>query len=89
MIVWSQTFTRVPIESNLYNTCPTDMKFNQSGQDISLPVVIQFGGNQGCNKKVTFNFTFLVLSSLILNVPFCQEDGSGELCKLDILVIVS
>ena len=89
MSVWCQTFTRVPIESNFYNTCPTDMKLNQSGQDMSLPVVIQFGGNSDCNKKVTFNFTFLVLLSLIVNVPFCHEDGGGELCKLDILVVVS
>ena len=81
--------TRVPIESNFYNTCPTDMKLNQSGQDMSLPVVIQFGGNPGCNKKFTFNFTFLVLLSLIVNVPFCHEDVGGELCKMDILVAVS
>ena len=89
MSVWCQTFTRVPIESNFYNTCPTDMKLNQSGQDMSFPVVIQFGGNPGCKKKVTFNFTFLVLLSLIVNVPFCHEDGGGELCKLDLLVVVS
>jgi hypothetical protein len=29
--VWCQTSTRVHIESNFYNTCPTDMKLNQSG----------------------------------------------------------
>ena len=58
------------------------MKLNQSGQDMSLPVVIQFGGNPGCNIKVTFNFTFLVVLSLIINVPFCHEDGGGELCIL-------
>ena len=51
--------------------------------------MIQFGGPPGCNKKVTFNFTFLGLSSLIINVPFCHEDGCGELCKLDIQVVVS
>ena len=62
---------------------------NQGGQDKSLPVVIQFGGNPDCNKKVTSNFTFLVLSSLIANVPFCHEDGGGELCKFDIIVVVS
>ena len=56
---------------------------------MSLPNVIQFGGNPGGNKKVTFNFTFLVLSSLIVNVPFGHEDGGGELCKLDILIVVS
>ena len=66
--------------SNFYNTCPMDIKFNQSGQDMSLPIVIQFGGNPGCSKKVTLNFTFLVLSSLIVNVPFCHEDESEELC---------
>ena len=66
-----------------------DMKLNQSGQDMSLPVVIQFQGNPRSNKKVTFKFTFLVLSSLIVNVPFCHEDGVGELCKLDILIVVS
>ena len=87
--VWCQTSTRVPIESNFYNNCPTDMKLNQSGQDMSLPIVIQFGGNPGCNKKVPFNFTFLGLSSLIVNVPFCHEDGCWEFCKLDILVVVS
>ena len=70
-------------------TIITAMKLNQSGQDMSLPVVIQFGGNPGCNKKVTFNFTFFVLLSFIVNVPFCHEDGVGELCKLDILVVVS
>ena len=66
-----------------------DMKLNQSGQDMSLPIVIQFRGNPGGNKKVTFKFTSLVLSSLIVNVPFCHEDGGGELCKLDILIVVS
>ena len=55
---------------------------------MSLSIVIQFGGNPGCNKKGTFNFTFLVLSALIVNVPFCQEDGGGELCILDILVVL-
>ena len=89
MSVWCQTFTRVPIESNFHNTCPMDMKLNQSGQDMSLPVVIQFGGNPSINKKVTFNFSFFVLLSLIVNIPFCYEDGSGELCQLDILIVVS
>ena len=37
----------------------------------------------------TFNLAFLVLLSLILNVPFCHGDDGGELCKLDILVVVS
>ena len=66
-----------------------DMKLNRSGQDMSLPVVIQFRGNPGSNKKVTFKFTSLGLLSLIVNVPFCHEDGGGELCKLDILIVVS
>ena len=44
--------------------------------------------NPGCYKKVAFNFTFLGLLSLIINVPFCYEDGCGELWKLDILVVV-
>ena len=78
---------KCPIQSNYYNTCPMDMKLNQSGQD--LPVVIQFQGNPGCNKKVNFKFTFLVLLSLIVNVPFCHEDGGGELCILDLLIVVS
>ena len=64
------------------------MKLNQSGQDMSFPVVIQFWGNPGSNKK-DLKFTFLVLSSLIVNVPFCHDDGGGELCKLDILILVS
>ena len=51
------------------------MKLNQIGQDMSIIIVIQFGGNQSSNKKVTFKFTFLVLLSLIGNVPFCHEDG--------------
>ena len=87
--VWCQTFTKVPIQCNLYNTCPTNIKLNKSRQDMSLPIVIQFGGNPGCNKKVTFNFTFFVLSSLIVNVIFCHEVGGRELCKLYILVVVS
>ena len=66
-----------------------DMKLNQSGQDMSLPVLIQFRGNTGSNKKVSFKFTSLVLSSLIVNVPFCHEDGGGELCKLNIIIVVS
>ena len=66
-----------------------DMKLNQSGQDMFLRHGIQIQGNPGINKKVTFNFTFLVLSPLIVNVPFCHEDGGGELCKLDILIVVS
>ena len=65
------------------------MKLNQNEQDMSLLVVIQFGGNAGCNKKVTFNVTFLVFLSLIIIVPFCYEDVGWELCKLDILVVVS
>ena len=89
MNVWCQTSTRVPNESNFYNNCPTDMKLNQSWQNMSVPVVIQFGRYQGCNKKVSFNFIYLVLSSLIVNAPFCHEDGGGELCKLDILIVVS
>ena len=80
--VWCQTSTRVPIESNFYNTCPTDMKLNQSRQDMSLLVVIQFGENPGCNKKVTFKFLFLVLSSQIVNVPFCHRD-SGHSSQKD------
>ena len=103
--VWCQTFTRVPIESNFYNTCPIQyrvpiesnfyntcpmyMKLNQSGQDMSLPVVTQFWWNPKGDKKVTFKFTFLVLSSLNVIVPFCHEDGGGELCKLYILIVVS
>ena len=66
-----------------------DMQLNQSGQDMSLTVVIQFGGNSGSNKKVTFKFTFLVLLSLIVNVPFCHEDDDEELCSLNILIVVS
>ncbi len=66
-----------------------DMKLNQSGQDMSLPVVIQFQGNPGRNKKVTFKFTSLVLLSQIINVPFCHEDGGGELCRLDMLIVVT
>ena len=56
---------------------------------MSLPVVIQFRGNPGSNKKVTFKFMSLVLSSLIVYVPFCHEDVGGELNKLDILIVVS
>ena len=66
-----------------------DVKLNQIGQDRSLLVVIQFGGNLGSNKKVILNFIFLILLSLIVNVPFCHKDGDGELCKLDIPVVVS
>ena len=65
------------------------MKLNQSGQDMSLPIVIEVWRNPGSNKKVTFKLTSLVLSSLIVNIPFCHEDGGGELCKLDILIVVS
>ena len=87
--VWCHTSTRIPIENTLHNTRPTDMKLNQSGKDMSRPVVIKFGKNPGCNNKVTFYFTFLVLLSLIVDVPLCHEAGSGELFKLDILVAVS
>ena len=65
------------------------MKLNHSGQVMSLPVVILFGRSSGSNKKVNFKLTFLVLSSLIVNDPFCHEDGGGELWKLDILIVVS
>ena len=65
------------------------MKLNQSGQDMSLPIVIQLGGNPGSKKKVTFKFISLVLSSLIENVIFCHEEGGRELCNLDILILVS
>ena len=66
-----------------------DMKLKQRRQDMSLPIVIQLGGYPGSNKKFTFNFTFLVLLSLIVNVPFCHEYGGGELCKLDTVIVVS
>ena len=58
-------------------------------QKYTLQVVIQFPGNPGSNKKVTFKFTFFVLLSLIVNVPFCHEDSDRERCKLDILIVVS
>ena len=66
-----------------------DMQLNQSGQDISLPVVNQFGRNPFSFKKVTFKLTFLVILSLIVNVSFCHEDGGVEPCKLYILIVVS
>ena len=56
---------------------------------MSLPIVIQFKGNPVSNKKVTLKFISMVLSSLFVNVLFCHEDGGGELCNLDILVVVS
>ena len=65
------------------------MKLNQSGQDMSLPIVIKFQENPASKKKATFKFISLVLLSLIVNVPFGHEDGGGELCKLDILSVVS
>ena len=52
---------------------------------MSLEFVIPFGGNQGENKKVTFKFTYLLLLSLIVNIPFCHEDR----CKLNTLNVVS
>ena len=55
---------------------------------MSLLVVIQFRRNPGSNKKVSFKFIFLVVLSLIVNVPFSHEDGAGELCKLEILIVV-
>ena len=62
-----------------------DMKLNQSGQDMSLPVVIRLGEN----KKSYFQIHLFGTSSLIVNVPFCHEDGGVRLCKLDILNVVS
>ena len=56
---------------------------------MSLQVVIKYGGNLGFHKKITFKFTFLVLSSLIVNVTFCHEDHDRERCKLDIIIVVS
>ena len=53
-----------------------------------LPIVIQSQRNPGSNKKVTFKFISLVLSSLIVNVFFSHEDGGGELCNLDMLIVV-
>ena len=55
---------------------------------MTLSVVIHFGKNPGSNKKVTFKFIFFLTLSLIVNVHFCHEDGGGELCKLDILIVV-
>ena len=66
------------MESKIYNSCPTGMNLYQYGQVIPLPVMIQLGENPGSNKKVNFNFTFLVLSSLIVNLLFCHEDGGGS-----------
>ena len=66
-----------------------DMKLNQSGKDMSLPIVLQFQENPGSKKKVTFKFISLGLSSLIVNVLFRHEDGDGELCNFDMLVVVS
>ena len=81
--------TRVPIESNFYNSCPKDIKLNQSWQDMSLPVVIQFGGNPGFNKTSYFQFNLFGTFVTNCKCPFCHEDSSGELCKMDILVVVS
>ena len=64
MSVWCQMFTRVPTKGNFYNTCPRDIKLNQSGQDMSHPFVIQFVGNPGSKKSITFNLICLVLLSL-------------------------
>ena len=61
------------------------MKFNQSGQDMSLPVVIQLGET----KKSYFQIHIFGTLSLIVNVPFCHKDGGVRLCKLDILNVVS
>ena len=50
--------------------------------------MIQYVGNSDRNKlKFTFKFTSFVLLSVIENVPFCQEDGDGKCCKLDIIII--
>ena len=56
---------------------------------MPLQVVIKIGGTPGSNIKVTVNFTFLVLLSHTLNFPFCHEEGDGEPCKLNILLVVS
>ena len=56
---------------------------------MSLPVVVQFGGNPESKYKVTFQFTFFVLLSLIVNVSIRHEDGGGELYKMDVLIVVS
>ena len=64
------------------------MKLNQSEQDMSIFVVIQFGEKPDCNQKVIFNFTFLVLVSLIVNVFFCPEDGSKEYPNILVHTIV-
>ena len=56
---------------------------------MSLPVVIQFEGNPGCNKKSYFQFHLFGTFATNCKCPFFHEDGGGELCKLDILVVVS
>ena len=58
-----------------------------SGAKSSPEFLLEFKGNPGSNKKVTFNFIFLVLSSLIVNVLFCHEDVGVDLCKWDILIV--
>ena len=44
---------------------------------MSLPIVIQFGGNPGCKKKLLSISPFWDLS-LIVNVPYCHKDGCGH-----------
>ena len=66
-----------------------NVKLIQSGQDMSLTVVIEFGGNPGSNKKILQINLFWYFWSLIVNVPLCHEDGGEELCKLNILIVVS
>ena len=44
LAVWCLTFTQDLIDSNFTNTCPRDMKLNQSVEDMLLHLVIQFGG---------------------------------------------
>ena len=58
--------------------------FKKKGWTCPFLLWFNFEEIQKVTKKVTFKFTFLVVLSLTVNVPFCHEDGAGELCKLKI-----
>ena len=78
-------FTRAPIEINFSNTCPMDMKLNQSGQDMSLSIMEEI---QALTKKLLSNLCISYFS-LIVNVCFWHKDGDGQRYKFDIIIVVS
>ena len=80
---------RVPIESNFNNTCMYYKHEIESKWTVHVPSHCEsISRKSRWHQQIYLQIILLVLLSLIVNVPFSHEDGDGELCKFDIILVV-